>query len=380
MRIAVIYYQDFRTPHAGGVLNYVRAVVRNARPGDEFVYWGREMPGAIATSPYGNTRLRRVCLAGPRGVVPEGLRFAWNVWRHRSEIERDADLVMVHTNESALPWALPGRGCQPLVWVQHMNRQHEESWLPFYKVHPYRLIDAVAAMACDLIVHVSSENMRFFGNRHRRAAGKGELHGTFADDSIIPSESREAIRARLNVSERQVLGYVGRFDYPKQIDRMIEAFESASRLLPAGLFVMAGEGPMLDDARKRAASLGIGDRVRFPGVLSREDVGELLSASDATILLSSHEGMPLGVLESLACGTPVIVSDVAGIGEVLRDGVSGSQVSAGDSVADIGRSIARVIESGESMRAAALEDGRRHLASVRVPLLLDRLEELVSRR
>jgi glycosyltransferase involved in cell wall biosynthesis len=80
----------------------------------------------------------------------------------------------------------------------------------------------------------------------------------------------------------------------------------------------------------RAAELAIDDRVRFLGPLPRDEVLELFRAADATLLSSSWENFPHTVVESLAVGTPVVSTDVGGVGEVVRDGGNGLLVPAGD--------------------------------------------------
>ncbi|HSP72133.1 MAG TPA: glycosyltransferase, partial [Gaiellaceae bacterium] len=75
------------------------------------------------------------------------------------------------------------------------------------------------------------------------------------------------------------------------------------------------------------------DRVRFLGAQPRERVVELFHAADATILSSSWENFPHTVVEALAVGTPVLAMEAGGVAEVVRDGVNGLLVPAGDTAA-----------------------------------------------
>jgi teichuronic acid biosynthesis glycosyltransferase TuaC len=88
-------------------------------------------------------------------------------------------------------------------------------------------------------------------------------------------------------------------------------------LLPDYSLLIAGEGPDRSALESLAAKLGVGDRVRFLGRLAHEQLPEIYSAADALILASSREGLPNVLLESMACGTPVVATRVGGIPEVV---------------------------------------------------------------
>jgi glycosyltransferase involved in cell wall biosynthesis len=119
--------------------------------------------------------------------------------------------------------------------------------------------------------------------------------------------------------------------------------------------VIAGEGPDRAPLETRAHQLGLDARVRFLGPLARERVVELFRAADATILSSSWENFPHTVVEALAVGTPVLAMEAGGVGEVVRDGVNGLLVPAGDTDA-LGDAVRRYFADGElreRLRAAA---------------------------
>jgi len=80
---------------------------------------------------------------------------------------------------------------------------------------------------------------------------------------------------------------------------------------------IAGTGPEEASLRSRAAALGVTDRVRFVGNLPQERLRTLYSGADALVLASNREGWPNVLLESMACGTPVIAPAVWGVPEVV---------------------------------------------------------------
>jgi glycosyltransferase involved in cell wall biosynthesis len=119
--------------------------------------------------------------------------------------------------------------------------------------------------------------------------------------------------------------------------------------------VIAGDGPDRAPLEARARELGLEGRVRFLGPQPRERVVELLRAADATILSSSWENFPHTVVEALAVGTPVLAMEAGGVAEVVRDGVNGLLVPAGDTraLADAVRRYFADADLRSRLRAAA---------------------------
>ena len=87
--------------------------------------------------------------------------------------------------------------------------------------------------------------------------------------------------------------------------------------LPQSKLVIVGSGPELSALRTLAASIGVADRVRFAGQQPNEDLKTYFSAADVLVLASSREGWPNVLLESMACGTPVVATRVNGVPEVV---------------------------------------------------------------
>jgi len=92
---------------------------------------------------------------------------------------------------------------------------------------------------------------------------------------------------------------------------------AALALLPEATLVLVGEGPDRGRLEKLARSLGLSARVRFLGARPHEALPGLLAAADVTVLPTVSEGLANVWVESLACGTPVVTSDVGGAREVI---------------------------------------------------------------
>ena len=110
----------------------------------------------------------------------------------------------------------------------------------------------------------------------------------------------------------------------KGVDTLVEAMGLlARRPQGAPLLVAAGIGEMRPALERRAAELGIADRVRFVGKIGHDEVGWWMAAGDLFVLPSLSEGLPTVVCEAMNCGRPVVATAVDGTPEIVRDGETG---------------------------------------------------------
>lgn len=183
-----------------------------------------------------------------------------------------------------------------------------------------------------------------------------------ADTTVfLPRPASEA-RARLGLpDDGPIVTFVGKLVPRKGVDTLIEAMGLLGRR-PAGapLLVAAGIGEMRDGLERRAAELGVGDRVRFVGKIAHDDVGWWMSAGDLFVLPSLSEGLPTVVCEAMNCGRPVVATAVDGTPEIVRDGETGILVPPGDPAA-LAAALAAVLDDPARARAmgeAALRIGQ----------------------
>ncbi len=141
---------------------------------------------------------------------------------------------------------------------------------------------------------------------------------------------------------------VGRLKAPKDFWTLVRALA----LLPSGScrLRVAGDGPERAALSEEIRRLGLDGAVELLG--DRDDIAELLRESQLFVLSSRSEGMPMSVLEAMACGVPVVASAVGGIPELVVDGETGLVVEPGDPEA-LAAAIARVIDDSELRRRLA---------------------------
>jgi teichuronic acid biosynthesis glycosyltransferase TuaC len=116
---------------------------------------------------------------------------------------------------------------------------------------------------------------------------------------------------------------------------VLETLPALRERYPDLLYVMVGapraeETSYVPALRRRAAELGLKDHVRFIGPQPHADLGQWFNAANLSVLASRSEGCPNVLLESLACGVPVVATDVGGVPEIIRSGVDGVLAPYGD--------------------------------------------------
>jgi len=120
----------------------------------------------------------------------------------------------------------------------------------------------------------------------------------------------------------------GRFVAQKNPWLFLEAAKQVHQELPEVRFVMLGDGPLRPAVTERARALGMGESFEFPG--ERRDIESWLGRASVFWLTSAWEGLPNVVLEAMACGVPVVATDVGGTRELFRSGVEGFLARVGE--------------------------------------------------
>jgi teichuronic acid biosynthesis glycosyltransferase TuaC len=190
------------------------------------------------------------------------------------------------------------------------------SLIPRY-ARPRRLIQQ-AILAASAIVAVSAA-LRDALVEIGAPADKVTVLRNGVDTALFrPPEDRVAARAALGVSGKLLIS-VGLLIERKGHHRTIEAMAR----LPGFELVIVGEGPERGALQALIVRLGLGDRVRLLGARPHAELPALYGAADASVLSSSREGWANVLLESMACGTPVVASPIWGNPEVVRSPASG---------------------------------------------------------
>jgi glycosyltransferase involved in cell wall biosynthesis len=170
------------------------------------------------------------------------------------------------------------------------------------------------------------------------------------------ASSAEARRALGLPPDRRILLSVGTLSPRKGHQRVIDVLPHIRATHPDLLYVVLGgpgvegdTGPLLE---RLIAQHGLRDHVRLLGAQPHEEVPRWLAAADLFCLATTNEGRANVILEALACGVPVVTTDVGGSREVIADGMDGLLVAPGDPAA-LTAALLRALSMGWDREAIA---------------------------
>jgi glycosyltransferase involved in cell wall biosynthesis len=171
---------------------------------------------------------------------------------------------------------------------------------------------------------------------------RDQYHVVAPGISLQTAPARAVARARLDLPENApVVAFVGRLTQIKRPDRLIAVADRVIEGTPGAIFVVAGDGDLLNATREQARSLG--DAIRFLGV--RSDIEVVFAAADAALLTSDNEGMPVSLIEAAMAGLPSVTTAVGSAAEVVLDGRTGLVVS--PDVEELSKAVVSLLQDPE---------------------------------
>ncbi len=233
-----------------------------------------------------------------------------------------ADLVDAHFAPYALlSVALPGRPRCPLVvhfqgpWAEESAVEGQARWAVALKARVERAVYRRA----DLVVTLSGAFRRIAVERYGVSPWATRVMPPGVDLEAFSPGDRLRAREALGLGPRQhVVVSVRRLAPRMGLDDLLEAWAKAVPELDDPVLLVVGEGPLRAELEARARILSVTNRVRFLGRVADATLVNCFRAADLSVVPSrALEGYGLVVLESLACGTPVIATDTGGLPEAL---------------------------------------------------------------
>jgi glycosyltransferase involved in cell wall biosynthesis len=360
-----LLYLITRTDELGGAQVHVRDLARR------LVSDGHEV--AVASGPGMADAYRRALEEA--GVVIDEVPHLGRAIRLRADLaalgeitallrNSAPDLVCLHSSKAGWLGRIAARRAGvPCVFTAH-------GWsftagVPRLRARVYRLAERATARFCARIITVSEADRRLaIGARVARPEQVVTVHNGMPD---VAAELQARAEHPALEGEGLRLLMVARFSSQKDHPTLLEAVarlarESAAAETgvraagggPSGPaadttgapveLLLVGDGPTEYAVRRRAYDLGIEDRVRFLG--SRDDVAELLAASDIYVLATNWEGLPRSIIEALRAGLPVVATELAGTPELVTHGDNGYLVERGDA-GELAQMLGRLVADPE---------------------------------
>ena len=315
MRLLLVNWQDRDNPQAGGAEIHLHEIFgRLAARGHDVTLLCGGWPGCESTTQLDGIKVIRV---GTRYTFP----FMARKFFETHLAHRNFDLLVEDVNK--VPLYTPRWGKTPVVaLVPHLfgSTAFKEFAIPL----------ASAVWLAE----------RPLGRTYRGVPFQAISMSTATDLAArgIPRDTVEVIYPGIDTvgyspdegtrSPVPLFAYLGRLKRYKGVHIVIRAFAAMNH--PTAILEIAGAGDYRGRLERLAASLDLGERVRFLGRIDEEDKLALLRRAWALVFASPKEGWGITNLEAAACGTPVVASNSPGIRESVRDGETGFLVPHGD--------------------------------------------------
>jgi glycosyltransferase involved in cell wall biosynthesis len=231
-------------------------------------------------------------------------------FRLRSEFKKlKPDVVHSHLYHSNILTRLV-RLTLPIPRLVSTAHNFHEGWL---RIWSYRLTDYLS----DVMTNVSDKAVEDYIRRKAVPANKIKAiyNGIDTTRFKFDMSDRIVLRNDLGISKRYLLLSVGRFAEQKDYPNLLEAIHQLTKIRQDFMHLIVGDGELRSEIEKQVSRLNISSYVTLLGF--RNDIPELLSASDIFVLSSSHEGFGLVVAEAMACERIVVATDCGGVKEIL---------------------------------------------------------------
>lgn len=201
------------------------------------------------------------------------------------------------------------------------------NWLVYYP------IERLLAYWTDVLITINEEDYRLALGHRFRAGAIEHVPGVGVDAARFEpatEERKRELRRELGYDEDAFLLFgAAEFNRNKNQEALIRALGLIGGAAPNMRLLLAGDGPLLPELKRLSEELGVRERVDFLG--ERRDIDRLLPICDAAVAASFREGLPVNILEAMACGLPVVASANRGHRELIRDDENGWLVDATDS-------------------------------------------------
>lgn len=207
---------------------------------------------------------------------------------------------------------------------------------------------------CDRIIAATDRERKELIRRYGAAGEKISVIPCGVNLDLFQPVDSELCRRKLGLDDRKsIILYVGRIERLKGLSQLLAALAHFDERDALYLIIVGGDEHSDNEVqllRQKASQLGIKDRVTFLGRVPQEELPVYYSAADACVVPSFYESFGMVALESLACGTPVVATDVGGMKSVLRSEIMG-RIARDNSPDCLAEAIRQVLSAKENTLA-----------------------------
>lgn len=272
------------------------------------------------------------------------------------------ELVHCHTPMGGVLARLAARGARTrgtkVVYTAHgfhfCKGSPLSNWILYYP------IEKGLSRYTDCLITINREDYELARTHRFGARQIVHVHGVGVDpERFQPLEESERQSRRLALGYQMdefLLIYAAEFNKNKNQQMLLHALGLIHKEIPQVKLLLAGEGVLLEQCKALTQRLGIENNVEFLGF--RNDLDQLLPLCDVGVASSLREGLPVNMMEAMACGLPVIASDNRGHRELVRSGVNGFIIAPQD-IQSFAKHLVTLYQSPEMRNQMSLESIQR---------------------
>ncbi|MBG9473209.1 glycosyltransferase family 4 protein [Priestia megaterium] len=192
------------------------------------------------------------------------------------------------------------------------------NWLFYYP------IEKTLAHYTDCLITINQEDYQL-ATQHFKAKRIEHVHGVGINtENFKPANEKEKIHLKESFGYHPddfLLFYAAEFNKNKNQQLLLQSLALIKDEIPHAKLLLAGKGPLLENCRELAANLGIFHMVEFLGY--RNDLQKIVPMCDVAVASSLREGLPVNIMEAMACGLPVVALDNRGHRELVHNNKNG---------------------------------------------------------
>ncbi|MCJ8503132.1 glycosyltransferase [Desulfatitalea alkaliphila] len=235
------------------------------------------------------------------------LKVMWNLYRLLKE--QNVTVVQVHGSYLLQYAAFPAK----LAGVRLIYTEHAKYSL--CKSRKLRRNARYFSLLVDKVVCVSNDLKNFLINDIGVNPYRVEVvHNGVNLSAFQPKKIKTENRSD---QDKLIIGTVARLSDPKDHTNLLHAFSQVVKIRPNLQLILVGDGELRPNIENMIQELNIWPHVKMLG--RRSDIPDLLASMDLFVLASKREGFPIALLEAMACGKPVIATDVGGVKEIISN-------------------------------------------------------------
>lgn len=263
--------------------------------------------------------------------ISKTFRFAVALAEHRKALQ-EVGIESVFSQTWAVLWFFafwPGRWdiCYYFPGLGNSIRYGRHPLLGRILAGPYDVIHSAALRRANVVLAAASRDAIVRHQAHLRRLGTDiEINPlpTATDVELFQPRPKETVRPKLGLPlQAPIYIFVGRLTAVKGVPLILEALQIVRKSRPEAMLLIVGDGEERASLERLASGLGLTEAVRFLGMRPPEQVAELIACADAGLFASYTEGFSVAMIEQLACGRPIVSTDVSGTHELIVDGTNG---------------------------------------------------------